>query len=178
MRPIVVLVTGPPGTGKSTLAEHAAGLIGAPVLGWDWVMGALTPFDQVQAALEAMDPAVYRRVGWSLLWNITVAQIRNGRSVILDGVARDLEVAETRSVVERHADCFVVETSCSDLEAHRLRIEGRQRRIPGWHELGWDHVESRLNEWELLPDADLQVDTALPIDENRARISQLLHSAQ
>jgi predicted kinase len=175
MKPVVVLVTGPPGTGKSTLAEHAAGLLGAPVLGWDWVMGALTPFDQVRIALETMDPEVYRRVGWSLLWNVMVAQIRNGRSVVLDGVAREAEATETRSVVQGYGDCYVIETSCNDREIHRRRIEGRQRQIPGWHELDWDHVESRLNEWKPIRDADLCVDTTLSVDESRAKITRVLH---
>jgi|HubBroStandDraft_6_1064221.scaffolds.fasta_scaffold04345_5 predicted kinase len=175
MKPVIVLVTGPPGTGKSTLAEHAAGLLGAPVLGWDWVMGALTPFDQVRVALKTMDPEVYRRVGWSLLWNLTVAQIRNGRSVVLDGVARDTETTETRSVVEGYGVCFVIETSCNDREVHRRRIEGRQRQIPGWHELDWDHVQSRLNEWKPIRDVDLHVDTTLSVDESRAQITRLLH---
>ena len=48
MKPVVVLVTGPPGTGKSTLAEHAAGLLGAPVLGWDWVMGRSLPLTRYE----------------------------------------------------------------------------------------------------------------------------------
>ena len=34
--PHVVLVTGLPGTGKTTLAERVAPPLGAPVLGWDW----------------------------------------------------------------------------------------------------------------------------------------------
>jgi predicted kinase len=178
VKPTVLLVTGPPGTGKSTLAEHASGLLQAPVLGWDWVMAALTPFDEVQRALGSIDSEDYRRVGWSLLWNVTLAQIRNGRSVILDGVARDVEVAATRSVVERHATFFIVATSCGDREAHQKRIEGRQRHIPGWYELDWKHVEARLNEWEPLRDADLYIDTALSFDENRARITQLLQGVQ
>jgi hypothetical protein len=178
VRPIVLLVTGPPGTGKSTLAEHASGLIQSPVLGWDWMMAALTTFDEVQGVLGAMHPEDYRRVGWSLLWNITLAQIRNGRSVILDGVARDVEVAETRSVVEPYAACIVVATSCSDREVHHRRIVGRQRHIPGWHELEWDNVESRLDDWEPLRDADLFIDTALASEDNRERITELLKSAR
>jgi len=174
----VLLVTGPPGTGKSTLAEHASGLMQAPVLGWDWVMAALTPFDEVQSALMTMDAEDYRRVGWSLLWNITLAQIRNSRSVVLDGVARDVEVAATRSVVEPHATCIVVATSCSDRQVHQRRIEGRQRHIPGWHELEWDRVEVGLSQWEPLRDADLFIDTSLSSDENRERITQLVHGAR
>ena len=34
-------------------------------------------------------------------------------------------------------------TSCRDAELHRARVEGRQRQIPGWYELDWDHVAQR-----------------------------------
>jgi hypothetical protein len=36
---------------------------------------------------------------------------------------------------------LVIECVCSDQAVHRSRIEGRVRGIPGWHEVGWDHVE-------------------------------------
>jgi hypothetical protein len=35
---------------------------------------------------------------------------------------------------------------CSDEALHRRRIEGRRRGIPGWHDIGWDHVESMRTE--------------------------------
>ena len=47
-------MTGPPGTGKSSLAERAAAELGAPVLGWDWVMASLTGFGGIQGALGQM----------------------------------------------------------------------------------------------------------------------------
>src|SRR6185295_1132329 len=98
----VVVITGPPGTGKSTLASAAAAMIGAPVLGWDWAMAALTPFDRIQAVLEAADRAQYRTVGWSILWNLAAKQLRDHRSVVLDGLARAEEIAVTRDLAARH----------------------------------------------------------------------------
>ena len=85
MTPTLLLLTGPPGTGKSSLAERAA--TACPSAGWDWVMAAMTEFDVVQAALRDMSHADHRRVGWSVMWNLATAQLRRGASVVLDGVA-------------------------------------------------------------------------------------------
>ena len=159
--PLLVVCTGPPGTGKSTIANEVALRLGATVLGWDWAMGALTWCEPVQDALALLDWVTHRRVGWSLLWNFAEEQLRLGRSAVLDGVARAGEVFESRELAQRlGASCVVVLTSCEDRARLRRRVEGRDRAIPGWHELTWDHVEDFLGRWEPPDDADIAIDTS------------------
>jgi predicted kinase len=162
--PILVLFTGPPGTGKSTLADCTAGLLEAPVLGWDWVMAGMTSFDQVQATLTTLDHVTYRKVGWSILGNLARAQLREDRNVILDGVARQTEVVEIRRIAsEEGARCKVILTGCSDPHLHQLRLQGRARAIPGWHELDWDDVARFISGWQPPSDVDLALDTSQPL---------------
>jgi hypothetical protein len=159
--PLLVLVTGLPGTGKSTVSEAIADMLHAPVLAHDWAMSGLRQFPEVQAALGEMEPSGHRVVGWSVLNALARAQLRRGCSVVLDGVARAPEIEDCRESARLEGvPLVVVATRCTDAAVHRSRIEGRQRLIPNWYELDWDHVERSLATW-LQPDGvDLCLDTS------------------
>ena len=169
----LVLVTGLQGTGKSTMADVAAADLGAAVLGHDWAMSGLRPFPELQAALDAMGRRGHRGVGWSILWALARSELRRGRPVVLDGVARAFEVAGTRALAhEEGVPSLVVLTECSVAEIQRDRIEGRERGIPGWYELEWDHVARARSEWEPLHDVDLALDAVAPLVDNVARLQE------
>ena len=172
---LLVLTTGLPGTGKSTMAEVVGRALGAPVLGHDWVMSGLRPHAEIQEALDTMGLRGHRGVGWSLLWALARSQLRSGSSVVLDGVARGPEVEGTRRVArEEGARSLVVMTTCHDAALHRSRVVGRQRLIPNWYELDWDHVARARASWIPPDDVDLVLEAADPIEENAARVLSLL----
>ena len=69
------------------------------------------------------------------------------------------EVEGTRQVAPRRVPAaVVVMTSCADAGLHRSRVEGRQRQIPNWYELDWDHVEQARSSWVAPDDLDLVLD--------------------
>jgi predicted kinase len=172
---LLVLITGLPGSGKSTMAEVVGQTLGAPVLGHDWAMSGLRPFPEVQEALDAMGVRGHRGVGWSLLWALARSQLRLGSSVVLDGVARQPEVDGTRQVaLEEGAGAVVVMTSCSDAALHRSRVEGRQRGIPHWYELDWDHVERARSAWVPPHDLDLVLESEGTVLDNADTLRALL----
>ena len=159
--PWLVLVTGPPASGKSTLAEALASRLSACVLGWDWAMGALTPLPGVWDCVQSLMPEEYRRVGWSVMWSLAEAQLRAGRPVILDGVARDPEVRGTRALATRTgARSCVVALSCSNAARRRTRVDDRRRGIPGWHELTVEHVDDAHRRWVVPAGVDVSLDTS------------------
>ena len=174
--PLLVLVTGPPGTGKSRVADAAGHLLGAAVLSHDWAMSGLRPYPELSEALDAMNPPGHRAVGWSILCALARAELRRDRPVVLDGVARDPEVALCRRVAdEEGGHVLLLATECSDAALHRQRIEGRQRKIPGWYELDWDHVAQSCANWQAPGDTELTLDAARPWEDNAVQLRDLLN---
>jgi predicted kinase len=173
-KPVLVLVTGAPGTGKSTVAHEIAALLGAAVLAHDWAMSGLRPYPEIQRVLDAM-PLGHREVGWSILGALARAELRADRSVVLDGVARAPEIERCRDhAASEGARLVVVATRCSERALHRSRVDGRERRIPDWYELDWPSVERSVDGWEEPEGADLRLDTAADWDHTVALVRRLL----
>ncbi|HXZ62076.1 MAG TPA: AAA family ATPase [Acidimicrobiales bacterium] len=174
---LLVLVTGLPGTGKSTTADAAGRALGAPVLGHDWAMSGLRPYPEVQAALDRMGWRGHREVGWSILWALARSQLRLGSSVVLDGVARQPQVAGTRRLAtEEGTGSVVVMTRCVDADVHRSRIEGRRRGIPDWYELEWANVVRARESWQEPEGVDLVLEASDDPEHNERLLVALLLS--
>lgn len=102
-----------------------------------------------------------------------------GSSVVLDGVARAPEIEHCRMVANEEGALFVVIlTECSDPEVHRSRIEGRDREIPNWYELDWEHVQESRARWEPPEKVDVTLQATDGLQTNRERLTSFLSEAQ
>jgi predicted kinase len=148
-QPQVIIFAGLPGTGKSTLAELVARTVPAPAFAGDWLMGGLKP---AHAALAKLDRSEYVAAWFGLLRTLVTRQLMLDQSAVVDDLVSDSQFVLWRETTGRFsARLFLIECVCSDEAVHRARIEGRVRGIPGWHEVGSDHVERMRAE---LPPAD------------------------
>jgi predicted kinase len=137
------------------MVGHVRQVLPATVLSHDWAMSGLRPFPEVEAAISAIRFG-NRKVGWSIPYALARAELRSGRSVILDGVPRAHDIQACESLAsEEHADLIVVETICSSPELHRARVDGRHRMIPGWHEITWTNVLGSAETWNPTKRADV-----------------------
>ena len=79
--PIVALFTGPPGTGKSTLADTIGRELAAPVFSWDWLMAPLTQVAPIDAGpARRWNASAFWTVGYALIDQLVEKQLRNGQS--------------------------------------------------------------------------------------------------
>jgi predicted kinase len=169
---VLVVVGGVPGTGKSTVAEHAARI----------VHGAVIAKDVVEATLWRSGIGRDQRsgfAGYEVLSSLAEAQLRVGGSAVLDSVAAYDRLRDGwRELAERNGARFVgVECVCSDERVHRARVDGRERGIPGWYELTWADVEEVRSRYEPWRAEHLVLDAVRPFEENLAALAAYLSAS-
>jgi predicted kinase len=164
----LVIVTGLPGAGKSTLAEKLARATGTPAFSGDWLMGALAPY----GVLDGLERPAYLDMYYNLLGTLVTRQLMLGQSAIVDCLVTGDRVARWQAAAADHGGrVVVVECVCGDIDLHRSRVVGRRRDIPGWHEIDWDHVERMRSEFPPLsiehPGVEhIVVDAVRPAEHN------------
>jgi predicted kinase len=162
----LIVFSGVPGTGKSTLADATGRALRAPVFAVDWLLGSLTPFGgyHLDRLLES---------GAELLTTLAFRQLALGQSAILDYPAEDLATRTRWRTLARAAgaEFRVIVCTCSDRRVHQARLERRERGIPGWHEGGhWPNVERRLAQFPPWTGEALTIDAVRPAAENLAAV--------
>jgi adenylate kinase family enzyme len=159
----VIVFAGLPGSGKSTLAEALATETGIPAFAGDWLLGALKP----HGVLSGLSRPTFLALHNDLIEMLIKRQLMLGQSAIVDGLVDD-KVADRweKTAAEYGGRLLVIECVCTDEGEHRRRLEGRHRGIPGWHEVGWNHVERMRAEFPPLTRQRLTVDAMDPLEEN------------
>jgi predicted kinase len=160
----LIVFSGLPGTGKSTLAEAVGKALQIPVFAKDWLEAIL-----LQSGLKPTnEDKSLGFAGYELLTILAQRQLMLGQSVILDSVAASQKIRDKwLKLAEQYgADYRVIECISADESFHRLRLKERQRAIPGWHELEWSDVERVKGYYSLWKGEHLVLDMINPFGEN------------
>ncbi len=162
----LIIFTGLPGVGKSSIAEAVARELSVPVFAKDWLEATLI---RCQLQPIANGPP-FGSAGYQLLTTLAERQLQVGQSVILDSVASTLSIrAEWRTVAQTYqAEWRVIECVCSDEAVQRDRMNVRQRHIRDWHELNWSEVERVKAYYAPWNEERLILDAIKPLEDNIA----------
>lgn len=169
----VVVFTGLPGTGKSALAEAVARAIQAPAFAGDWLMGSLKP----HGVLDRLNRPTYLAMYYNLLHTLVARQLMLGQAAIVDCLIDDDVATRWQEDIARYgARLLIVECICTDVDLHRSRIVGRDRGIPGWHEISWDHVERMRTEYPPLTVSHITIDAVNSLADNTRHVLDQVNS--
>jgi hypothetical protein len=165
----LILLTGLPGTGKSTLAQHIGRTLKIPVFSRDGFESrlyteGLTDGHSVQ--------------GYLLLLDTIRKQLELGVSCVADAVFplpgfRD----ELRNAADRYNASFkIIHSVCSNADLHQQRLTDRSVAVP-WPPPDWDEVQRLRAMYTPWPDGSvLRVDAVNPLNDNLTRVYDYLQS--
>ncbi len=154
---VLVLMTGLPATGKSTIAEAVARALPAAWLSADPVDAAL-----VRGGLRPEQrPDI---AGYEAMKALADLQLSAGLSVVVDAVNPFAFVRDAYAdIAARHAATLIVlVTECSDRALHRARVETRAKQP-------WSEVERQQGYWEPYEGEALRLDAAEDAAANTQR---------
>lgn len=132
MKPWLIILSGLPGSGKTTLARAIAKQTGALHLRIDTIEQAL-----IRSGLTPVGPA-----GYLVAYDLAKDHLSSGGRVVADCV-NPIEItrkAWRETAIHSAAAALEVEVICSDQKLHRARVEDRTAEIPGHILPTWEDV--------------------------------------
>ncbi|MGA5542665.1 AAA family ATPase [Mycobacterium sp. NPDC051198] len=175
--PVLVVLSGLPGVGKTTVARHVSAEIGAVHVRLDTIEAAMAASGFIDRAggWDAVPDAGYR-----IAYAIASDFLSAGHDVVADsvnplGITRRAWAEAART---EQATLLDVEVICSDRNLHRRRVDTRTSDIDGLTVPTWQQVEDRIYEpWDR---EVLRVDTASGVEAAAAAaaIVTAVHSAR
>jgi predicted kinase len=158
MKTKLIIFSGLPGTGKSTLANRLARQLRMPLLCIDDVIGEVP----AGAGIPFWDSKV------EVLLRLVEVQLELGLSVVVDSVFMNMDRNHAQELARTYdAHFYPIYLSVSDDEVWKQRVTARYDEMKDKEVTTWEriqHQRERFHDWE--PDTALFVDSLNPADRN------------
>ncbi len=152
---MLIVFSGLPGTGKTTIAKGLVDTLGALYLRIDTIEQAIRNLGAL-----AQDVA---RSGYMVASEVALSSLNLGRTVIVDCVNPVIErrIAWSDIALRAGVRLMNIEVICSDKKEHQRRVETRLGDIQGLTPPTWQSVLD--HEYETWADTPFSIDTALTL---------------
>ena len=158
----LILFSGLPGTGKSTLAGRLARELQLPLLCIDDILGEVPQ----NPGIAFWDSKV------TILLDLIETQLELGLSVIADSVFMNKDRYHARELARKYQARFLpIYIFMSDDRLWEQRVTARYNELNNNGVAGWEriqHQSRRFREWE--PGTALFIDSVYPIEKNYADV--------
>lgn len=166
----LVIFSGLPGTGKSSLADKLARELRWPLLSIDDVIGEVPE----NADTTFWDSKV------SILLDLIETQLKLGLDVIVDSVFMNMDRHHAQELAHKYQARFLpIHVYVSDEKLWEERVTTRFNELDDQDVADWEriqHQRQRFLEWE--PNTALFIDSLHSIDENSQRVMDFVTSWQ
>ncbi len=167
----LILFSGMPGSGKTTLARMVARRLGVPAFAKDRVQRVLRDHNLAEASTGD---------GYYIILDQADEQLSLGLSVILDATfPLDHFRTVASEIAARHRSKFVaLYCYCSDDNIWRERMTQRVQYVPGWKPVGWSDVQRMRDYYQPWNDNALHLDSLYPPENNLPLALDYIRNAQ
>jgi predicted kinase len=165
----LIIISGLPGSGKSTIAKSLAAKLSVPLFSVDPIEAAI-----IKSGLKRSFETGL--AAYLVAEALAGEQLKCRLSVIIDAVSPVQEARDMwHNLVRTHHATLIIIECVLEREMHKKRIESRIRNMYGIPEVSWQDVEDRRKTYLPWKEERLVLDTATTHENNVEKALEYIH---